>query len=81
MKGIVLLAVIHMLIIYQSKKNKANANHTLPEPPGYSVKAPDVESVRAQRSDSTVTLKNVRPEYAVFMMNKPAPAWSRNISN
>lgn len=80
MKGIVLLAVIHMLIIYQSQKNKVISNHSLPSSPGYVEKIPASEDNVLSKRDS-VRIKNiVRPEYAIFQASRKGPVAGQAIN-
>ncbi len=81
MKGIVLLAVIHMLIIYQSQKNKVVSNYSLPETQEYAEEPRATAPKLAAKKDSTNMLNVVRPEYAIFQASRKGPVWNRDLTN
>ena len=69
MKGVVLLAVIHILIIYQSQKKKARHLNEIPEPPQVVVEA---EPVKAKKNSQ------LNADYAAYMFTRTSPALARD---
>jgi hypothetical protein len=74
MKGVVLLAVIHILIIYQSRKNKPAPKKDIP---AQTVLVPKAVKNPVSQPNSVVG----KPGYAVFMLPKNTSFPGRVIHN
>lgn len=72
MKGVVLLAVIHILIIYQSRKHKPAIQKEIP---AETVIVPQV------KKPAETNLVRSRPSFAVFTLSRTTNPWFRALHN